>query len=64
MNEKLQLKTSPLLRITRIIVVLIYLFLIFCAIEAIRGDFVGLLELRNHTNHGIQTICGEVMSWL
>lgn len=40
MNEKLTLKSTPKLIIARIIVFIIFAFLIFCAIEAYKGDFV------------------------
>lgn len=40
MNEKLKMNTSAKLKITRIIIFLIIAFIVLCAIEALRGEWV------------------------
>ena len=64
MNEKLTLKSTPKLIIARIIVFLIYAFLIFCAIEAFRGDFVKEKEPASTTHEEANCSYGEETSWL
>lgn len=62
MNEKLKLKTSPKLKVARWIVFLVFVFIILCAIEALRGDWVNEPEASCWQSYRQQ--CEEVGSWL
>ena len=57
MNENLKLRTSVALKITRIIIFLIFAFLILCAIEGIRGDLIKEPD----TSAYVQTLYEEVV---
>jgi hypothetical protein len=63
MNEKLELNTSPKLKAARWIVFLVFLFIIVCAVEALRGDWVGEKETDGSQSYSQQQ-CVEGELWL
>ena len=61
MNEKLKLKTSIGLKITRIVIFLVIAFIVLCAIEALRGEWI---EQTEAIVSFIKGIWEEVSAWL